>query len=101
MHDEIIQYIKAPPEAIHSSATLHPYKQFLSSMLDDDACAQVCISNALPTGLDYYDTPERFEMVSLYCVPFYRRSIEAISFYSETPLVKCHKHFVRISEKFG
>ena len=40
-------------------------------MLDDDACAQVSVSNAVPNGLDYYDTPERFEMVSLYCVLSY------------------------------
>ena len=67
MQDEIIQYIKAQPETIYP-ATLHPYKHFWSSMLDDDARAQVCISNAVPTGVDYYDTPERFEMVSSYCV---------------------------------
>ena len=86
MQDEIIQYIKALPEAIYHPATLHPYKHFWSSMLDDDACAQVCISNAVPTGLDYYDAPEGFEMVSLYCIPPYIPvcSIEAISFYYGT-----------------
>ena len=54
-------------------------------MLDDDARAQVCISNAVPTVLDYYDAPEGFEMVSLYCIQLYTFipvcSIEAISFY--------------------
>ena len=41
------------------------------STLDDDACAQDTDDNAVPNGLDDYDTPEGFEMVCLYCVQFY------------------------------
>ncbi len=41
-------------------------------MVDDDACAQDTDDNAVPTSLDYYDTQEGFEMVSLYCVLSYR-----------------------------
>ena len=41
------------------------------STLDDDACAQDTDDNAVPNGLDCYNTPEGFEMVSLYCVLSY------------------------------
>ena len=58
-------------------------------MVVDDACAQDSDNNAVPTGSDLYDTPERFEMVSLYCLLSYIRtciyicSTEAISFFME------------------
>ena len=39
--------------------------------LDDYACAQDTDDKAVPTDLDHYDTPERFKMVSLYCVLSY------------------------------
>ncbi len=41
-------------------------------MLEDDTCTQDSNNNAVPTGLDLYDTPKRFEMVSLYCMLSYR-----------------------------
>ena len=44
------------------------YNPLWFSTLDDDACAQDTDDNAIPNGLDYYNTPEGFEMVGLYCV---------------------------------
>ena len=55
-------------------------------MLEDDTCAQDSNNNAVPTGLDYYDTLKRFGMVSLYCVLSYIPvcSIQATSYFNGT-----------------